>query len=75
MLGRCADEILAYNPNLIRVFITGDKESKVARVMEREGLERKQAETKMRKVDKMRKHITISTAKISGVIQEDMICA
>ena len=55
VLGRCADEILAYNPNLIRVFITGDKESKVARVMEREGLERKQAETKMRKIDKMRK--------------------
>lgn len=55
ILGRCADEVLADNPNLVRIFITGDKESKILRVMEREGLDRKQAETKMKKMDKMRK--------------------
>ena len=35
IVGRCADEILAYNPNLVSVFITGDRESKIARVMDR----------------------------------------
>ena len=28
IVGRCADEILAYNPNLVSVFITGDREVK-----------------------------------------------
>lgn len=55
VVGRCADEILAENPNLVRVFITGDKASKLKRVMEREGIDAKQAENKMKKVDKMRK--------------------
>ena len=48
IVGRCADEILAYNPNLVSVFITGDRESKIARVMDREGLDRKQAINKMK---------------------------
>lgn len=55
VVGRCADEILAENPNLVRVFITGDKASKVKRVMERENIDAKQAENKMKKIDKMRK--------------------
>ena len=55
VVGRCADEILADNPNLVTVFITGDKESKIKRVMERENVDAKQAENKMKKVDKMRK--------------------
>jgi cytidylate kinase len=55
VVGRCADEVLVENPNLVRVFITGDKESKIKRVMEREGIDAKQAENKMKKVDKMRK--------------------
>ncbi len=54
-IGRCADEILADNPNLVRVFIMGDKQSKIKRVMEREGITEKQAESKMKKMDKMRK--------------------
>ena len=55
VVGRCADEILAENPNLVRVFITGDKASKVKIVMERENIDAKQAENKMKKIDKMRK--------------------
>lgn len=55
IVGRCADEILAYNPNLVSVFITGDRESKIARVMDREGLDRKQAINKMKRMDKIRK--------------------
>ncbi len=55
IVGRCADEILSDNPNLVSVFILGDKEDKMKRVMEREGLEEKAALAKMKKVDKMRK--------------------
>lgn len=55
VVGRCADEILADHPNLLRVFIMGDKESKLKRVMEREGLDEKQAAAKIKKMDKMRK--------------------
>lgn len=55
VVGRCADEILADNPNLTRVFVTADKESKMKRVMEREQLDEKSALAKMKKVDKIRK--------------------
>lgn len=55
IVGRCADEILSDNPNMISVFILGSKESKKKRVMEREGLDEKAALAKMKKVDKMRK--------------------
>lgn len=55
IVGRCADEILSDNPNLVSIFILGDKEDKMKRVMEREGLDEKAALTKMKKVDKMRK--------------------
>lgn len=55
VVGRCADEILADHPNLLRVFIMGDQESKLKRVMEREGLDEKQAAAKIKKMDKMRK--------------------
>lgn len=55
VVGRCAEEILADNPNLVSVFILGEKETKMKRVMEREGLDEKSALAKMKKVDKMRK--------------------
>lgn len=55
IVGRCADEILADNPNMVSVFILGDKECKKQRVMDREGLDEKAALAKMKKVDKMRK--------------------
>lgn len=55
VVGRCAEEILSDNPNLVSVFILGDKEAKIKRVMEREGLDEKAALAKMKKNDKMRK--------------------
>ena len=55
VVGRCADEILADNPNLTRVFITADRDSKKKRVMEREGIDEKKALAKMKKIDKLRK--------------------
>lgn len=55
VVGRCAEEILADNPNLVSIFILGNKECKMKRVMEREGLDEKAALTKMKKMDKLRK--------------------
>ena len=55
VVGRCAEDILADNPNVVSAFIFGNKECKMKRVMEREGLDEKQALNKMKKVDKMRK--------------------
>ena len=55
VVGRCADEILADNPNLTKVFILGDTESKAKRVMEREGVDEETALNMMKKMDKMRK--------------------
>lgn len=55
IVGRCAEGILMDNPHLSSVFILADTDSKAKRVMEREGLDEKQALAKMKKVDKMRK--------------------
>ncbi len=55
VVGRCADEVLADNPNLVSLFILGDTDSKLKRVMEREGLDEKSALAKMKKMDKIRK--------------------
>lgn len=55
VVGRCADEILADNPNMVSVFILGSKDSKMKRVMEREGIGEKEAFAKMKKMDKIRK--------------------
>ncbi len=55
VVGRCADEILADNENMTSVFVTSDKENKMKRVMEREGIDEKAALLKMKKMDKVRK--------------------
>ena len=43
IVGRCAEEILSDNPNMISAFILGDKDTKTKRVMEREGVDEKTA--------------------------------
>ena len=55
IVGRCAEEILSDNPNMISAFILGDKDTKTKRVMEREGVDEKTAHNMMKKMDKMRK--------------------
>lgn len=55
IVGRCAEEILSDNPNMISAFILGDKDTKTKRVMEREGVDEKTALNTMKKMDKMRK--------------------
>ena len=55
IVGRCSEEILSDNPNMISAFILGDKDTKTKRVMEREGVDEKTALNMMKKMDKMRK--------------------
>ncbi len=55
IVGRCAEYILQDNPNMISLFILGDREAKIKRVMEKYNLDEKGALNKMKKADKMRK--------------------
>lgn len=55
IVGRCAEYVLRDNPNMISVFILGNEECKIKRVMKKYGLDEKAAKSRMRKEDKMRK--------------------
>lgn len=55
IVGRCAEYVLRDNPNMISVFVLGDRETKCQRVMEKYDLDEKAALNLMRKEDKMRK--------------------
>lgn len=55
IVGRCAEYVLRDNPNMISVFILGDKDVKLKRVMEKFDLDEKAAFNRMKKADKMRK--------------------
>lgn len=52
IVGRCADEVLKGNPALVTVFVLGDMESKITRIMELYNVSRQKAE-----------HIIVSTNK------------
>ncbi len=55
IVGRCAEYVLRDNPNLVRIFILGDRETKCRRIMEKYELDERNAYSRMRKEDKMRK--------------------
>lgn len=55
IVGRCADYILRESEALLSVFITGDYESKLERVMERRNFSAKQAAVTIDRHDKNRK--------------------
>lgn len=55
VIGRCADYILRDNPGLIRVFILGDRDAKIKRTAEREGISEDKAKARMEQCDKRRK--------------------
>lgn len=55
IVGRCAEYVLRDNPNMISIFILGDKEVKIKRVMKKYDLDEKNAYNRMKKEDKMRK--------------------
>ncbi len=54
IVGRCADYILRDRPGLVRVFICSDWDKRVQRVVRRDGVTAKEAEDKMRRMDKAR---------------------
>ncbi len=55
VVGRCAETILKYNKNLISIFVLGDEETKVARLMKEHGCDKKKAYDIMKDGDKRRK--------------------
>lgn len=55
IVGRCAEYVLRDNPNMISIFVLGDKEMKCKRVMKKYNLDEKAAYNRMRREDKMRK--------------------
>ncbi|HKM33271.1 MAG TPA: cytidylate kinase-like family protein [Lachnospiraceae bacterium] len=54
IVGRCADYALAENPNCIHLFVFGDEENKVKRIMEKYSLTENKAKDMMIKKDKQR---------------------
>ena len=54
IVGRCADYILRKYPGRVRVFICSDWDWRVRHVCQRDGVDEKTAEEKMRKMDKSR---------------------
>lgn len=65
VVGRCAETVLRDYECLISVFVTGDREQKVKRVMEQYALSETEAYSKMRRHDRSRKqyHNRYSDAK------------
>ena len=54
IVGRCADYILRDRPGLVRVFICADWDKRIERVSQRDGVSPREAEEKMRRMDKAR---------------------
>lgn len=54
IVGRCADYILRDRPGLVRIFITADHDARIARITQRDGVSEKEAEEKIRRMDKTR---------------------
>ncbi len=54
IVGRCADYILREFPNVLRVFVHGDKNARVRRIVEKELADRKKAPDFVNKKDKQR---------------------
>ena len=56
IVGRQANSILHEHKNVINIFISADREDRINRIIERDGLSRTNAAKKMDKVDKQRKN-------------------
>ena len=55
VVGRCSDQILRDNPNAVRVFVMGDREEKIHRIMELYSLTREKAAERIDAEDKRRR--------------------
>ena len=56
VIGRCGEQVLENNPNCISIFICGDPQLKLNRVMNKLGLNAEQAIEEIRNVDRSRKN-------------------
>lgn len=56
VIGRCGEQVLENNPNCISIFICGDPQFKLNRVMNKLGLNAVQAIEEIRNVDRSRKN-------------------
>ena len=56
VIGRCGEQVLDNNPNCISIFICGDPQFKLNRVMNKLGLNAEQAIEEIRNVDRSRKN-------------------
>ncbi len=56
VIGRCGEQVLENNPNCISIFICGDPQFKLDRVMNKLGLNAEQAIEEIRNVDRSRKN-------------------
>lgn len=56
VIGRCSEQVLENNPNCISIFICGDPQFKLNRVMNKLGLNAEQAIEEIRNVDRSRKN-------------------
>ena len=55
IIGRCGEDVLKDYEGLISMFIVGDTESRVERIMERRDVERREAEMLVKETDRRRK--------------------
>lgn len=55
IVGRCAEHHLSHNPNMVTIFVLGNKEEKIKRIMEVYNLSEKEAEALRKRKDLARK--------------------
>lgn len=56
VIGRCGEQVLENNPNCISIFICGDPQFKLTRVMDKLGLDAEDAIEEIKSVDRSRKN-------------------
>lgn len=64
IVGRCSEVVLKDNPNMISIFVLGDKEAKIQRVMRIYELDERHAEERMIEKDRRRKYYHNSHCKV-----------
>ena len=55
IVGRCAESVLADNPNLVSIFVSGDPDTRIHRLMERHNFTAREAADYMTKQDRRRR--------------------
>ena len=56
IIGRCGEQVLKENPNMISIFICGDPQFKLTRVMDKLGLDAEDAIEEIKSMDRSRKN-------------------